>query len=439
MGRCEQGTPTQTWTVGGRRDDAALGMEKQTEMKIDDPLTAALSYLQVSPDEDEKHALRYLLQAIADGQGAPSALDPILHKGELGELTAALLDALQQRRYSVMKWQQTYRSTLNMANNAPLIQYPRVSNFASELSGAGDVPAYVPEEIRLLCKQLESGGHWFHGDLFPNNWERKGVDPLTAKTVAEHLSGHIRHYIHPYVVRQLTYQLQPQKLQHQLAQEKLWSIVNSVAFTNEERVITDFIINTMKGVTSDVPDSQSQLKVFRYGELMREISYAYAYKSRYSLIRGSLRKHEKPKRAEQGVTKAIKELQKRLKDLGLNYTIREIVGKQGSPVWPAVLDQTSIIPLLDLLEEKVVAELKGVRDIASLKHKASEDAAFIRTILPPIQRIFGDKSNDLIAYVVNLVLRDYDFTSRDVKPHVDWLNKLNAAQRAKVGQDLSDK
>lgn len=66
-----------------------------------DPLAVAALYLKLTPDVDERNALRALLQALID-QGQPSALrDPRLFQGELGSLVAALLDAHMTGRYSV--------------------------------------------------------------------------------------------------------------------------------------------------------------------------------------------------------------------------------------------------------------------------------------------------------------------------------------------------
>jgi hypothetical protein len=73
-------------------------------LKFTDPLAAARLYLKLNPNEEENCALRNLLQAIADAQGTLHAPDALLFCGELGELTAALLDAMQQGRYSADEW-----------------------------------------------------------------------------------------------------------------------------------------------------------------------------------------------------------------------------------------------------------------------------------------------------------------------------------------------
>lgn len=69
-----------------------------------DPLSTARLYLQLNPKEEENRALRKLLQSLADGKGTLHATETILFQGELGELTAALLDARMQGRYSVDEW-----------------------------------------------------------------------------------------------------------------------------------------------------------------------------------------------------------------------------------------------------------------------------------------------------------------------------------------------
>lgn len=65
-----------------------------------DPLAVARLYLKLTPDADERRALRALISAMID-RDTPSALqEPLLFQGELGTLTAALLDAHVARRYS---------------------------------------------------------------------------------------------------------------------------------------------------------------------------------------------------------------------------------------------------------------------------------------------------------------------------------------------------
>jgi hypothetical protein len=76
-----------------------------TLMRITDPLATARLYLQLNPNEEENRALRKLLCVIADGSGTLHESESQLFQGELGDLTAALLDANLQGRYSADDWQ----------------------------------------------------------------------------------------------------------------------------------------------------------------------------------------------------------------------------------------------------------------------------------------------------------------------------------------------
>jgi hypothetical protein len=63
-----------------------------------EPLAVASLYLKLTPNEDERRALRALIEALIHCD-TPSALrEPILFQGELGMLTAALLDAHLAKR-----------------------------------------------------------------------------------------------------------------------------------------------------------------------------------------------------------------------------------------------------------------------------------------------------------------------------------------------------
>jgi hypothetical protein len=73
-------------------------------VKITDPLAVAQLYLQLNPNQAENRAIRKLLRAIAQGKGTLRASEALLFQGELGELTAALLDANLQGRYAVEDW-----------------------------------------------------------------------------------------------------------------------------------------------------------------------------------------------------------------------------------------------------------------------------------------------------------------------------------------------
>lgn len=75
-------------------------------MKIAQPLATARLYLQLNPNEDEKKALRNLLAALADFENAEPIRDAALFQGDLGALTAALLNARMDGLYSPEQWQQ---------------------------------------------------------------------------------------------------------------------------------------------------------------------------------------------------------------------------------------------------------------------------------------------------------------------------------------------
>ena len=68
-------------------------MANETEDVIADPLTTARLNLQLNPNEEENHALRKLLQALVNLDGVLQENESLLFQGELGQLTAALLDA----------------------------------------------------------------------------------------------------------------------------------------------------------------------------------------------------------------------------------------------------------------------------------------------------------------------------------------------------------
>ncbi len=74
-------------------------------MKINDPLAVVQLYLQLNPNEVENRALRKLLQAIVKGDTTLYASETLLFQGELGALTAALLDANLNGQYSHEEWE----------------------------------------------------------------------------------------------------------------------------------------------------------------------------------------------------------------------------------------------------------------------------------------------------------------------------------------------
>jgi hypothetical protein len=75
-------------------------------MIITKPLETAKLYLQLNRNEDENRAIRKLLKAIADGKGNLYESESILFQGELGGLTAALLDANLQGKYTAEEWRE---------------------------------------------------------------------------------------------------------------------------------------------------------------------------------------------------------------------------------------------------------------------------------------------------------------------------------------------
>jgi hypothetical protein len=75
-------------------------------LQIADPLATARLYLQLNPNKEESRALRKLMQALVNFDGTLHASESILFHGELGELTAALLDARMAGQYPFEDWQQ---------------------------------------------------------------------------------------------------------------------------------------------------------------------------------------------------------------------------------------------------------------------------------------------------------------------------------------------
>ncbi len=74
-------------------------------MQINDPLAVVQLYLQRNQNEVENRALRKLLQAIVQGDTTLYASEALLFQGELGVLTAALLDANLNGQYTREEWE----------------------------------------------------------------------------------------------------------------------------------------------------------------------------------------------------------------------------------------------------------------------------------------------------------------------------------------------
>jgi hypothetical protein len=75
------------------------------KLRLADPLATARLFLQLNPNHNENRALRKLLKALPNFDGTLHASDSLLFHGELGELTAALLDARMAGRYLIEDWQ----------------------------------------------------------------------------------------------------------------------------------------------------------------------------------------------------------------------------------------------------------------------------------------------------------------------------------------------
>ena len=92
--------------ASAKNEFVALVVAMETKMKIADPLATVQPYLQLNPDEGENRALRKLLQYLVNFDGTLYSPESVLFQGELGELTAALIDARIAGRYAVEEWQQ---------------------------------------------------------------------------------------------------------------------------------------------------------------------------------------------------------------------------------------------------------------------------------------------------------------------------------------------
>lgn len=78
-----------------------------SKSQISDPFATARLYFQLNPNREENSALRKLLQALVNFNGTLYESESILFHGELGELTAALLDAPMSGRYAAEDWKRT--------------------------------------------------------------------------------------------------------------------------------------------------------------------------------------------------------------------------------------------------------------------------------------------------------------------------------------------
>jgi hypothetical protein len=76
---------------------------ERKETVITDPLATVRLYLQINPNEEENRALRKLLESLVNLDGTFHVAEAILFQGELGKLTAALIDARMAGRYRTSK------------------------------------------------------------------------------------------------------------------------------------------------------------------------------------------------------------------------------------------------------------------------------------------------------------------------------------------------
>lgn len=70
-----------------------------------DPLSTAVWLIQESPDSSECRALRKLLQILLVKEGTFREAEAWLFSGEIAGLTAALIDARYEGRYTEEEWQ----------------------------------------------------------------------------------------------------------------------------------------------------------------------------------------------------------------------------------------------------------------------------------------------------------------------------------------------
>lgn len=70
-----------------------------------DPLTTVVWLIQETPDTSECRALKKLLKILAEKEGTFRKAEAWLFSGEIAGLTAALIDARYEGRYSEEEWQ----------------------------------------------------------------------------------------------------------------------------------------------------------------------------------------------------------------------------------------------------------------------------------------------------------------------------------------------
>ncbi len=84
---------------------ASLKRRASSDTEYVDPLATAVLLLQLNPKTAECRALRKLLLTLATKQGTFRESEAWLFSGEMSGLTAALIDARIEGRYSDEEWQ----------------------------------------------------------------------------------------------------------------------------------------------------------------------------------------------------------------------------------------------------------------------------------------------------------------------------------------------
>lgn len=89
---------------------ASLKLRASPGTAYPDPLATARLLVQFNPNTAECRALRKLLKILAMDQGTFQEPEAWLFSGEISGLTAALIDARLEGRYSDEEWQRSYFS-----------------------------------------------------------------------------------------------------------------------------------------------------------------------------------------------------------------------------------------------------------------------------------------------------------------------------------------
>lgn len=84
---------------------ASIKLRASQSAAYDDPLAEVVLLIQQSPDTSECRALRKLLHVLATKAGTFREAEAWLFSGEIAGLTAALIDARIEGRYTEEEWQ----------------------------------------------------------------------------------------------------------------------------------------------------------------------------------------------------------------------------------------------------------------------------------------------------------------------------------------------